>query len=129
MATAYYRPAMTSRGLADALVVLHLAFIVFAIGGGALALRRRGWALLHLPALAWATWTEFTGTVCPLTPWEQALRAEAGASYSGGFVDHYIVPLVYPPGLTPSGQLGLGAGLIALNALIYAGVIRRWRRA
>jgi hypothetical protein len=119
---------MTSRGLADALVVFHLAFIVFVVAGGLLVLWRRGWALLHLAALGWGLWTEFTGTLCPLTPWEQALRGESGASYAGGFVDHYIVPLVYPPGLTAAMQLGLGVGLLALNGAIYAIAIRRRRR-
>ena len=92
-------------------------------------LRRRWWAALHLPALGWGLWTEFTGTICPLTPWEQALRAQAGASYEGGFVDHYVVPIIYPPGLTPALQLGLGAGLLLVNVIFYAGAVYRWRRA
>ena len=115
--------------LADTLVVFHLAFIVFVLGGGLLVLWRRGCALLHLPALAWGMWTELTGTICPLTPWEQSLRAQAGPTYTGGFVDHYIVPLIYPPGLTPAAQVGIGAALVALNVAIYAAAVRRWRQA
>jgi len=118
---------MTPRWLADALVAFHLAFIVFVVAGGLLVLWRRGWAAVHLPALAWGTFTELTGTVCPLTPWEQALRKAAGEGYSGGFVEHYVVPLIYPPGLTPASQLLLGAGLLVLNAAIYAGAWLRWR--
>jgi hypothetical protein len=119
---------MSPRLFADALVGAHLAFIAFVGGGGLLVLWRPGWAVLHLPALAWAAWIEFTGTICPLTPWEQALRREAGeAGYAGGFVEHYVVPLVYPPGLTPSWQVALGVALLALNGVVYALAWRRWR--
>ena len=118
---------MSARLLADTLVALHFAFIAFVIAGGILAFKHRGWALVHLPAVAWAAWTEFTATVCPLTPWENALRAEAGdAGYTGGFVEHYIVPLIYPEALTPAAQVGLGIGIVALNAVIYA---LAWRRS
>ena len=121
---------MTARFAADALVALHFAFIAFVVAGGVLTLGHRGWAILHLPAVAWAAWTEFTATVCPLTPWENALRAEAGdAGYTGGFVEHYILPLVYPPGLAPNAQVGLGIGILALNAVIYALAWRRSRNA
>ena len=120
---------MSHRLLADVLVAVHFAFIVFVVAGGLLALHRRAWALVHLPALAWGAWTEFTATICPLTPWEQALRRAAGeAGYAGGFIDHYLVPIIYPPGLTAAAQLVLGAGLVAINALVYAGVWWRWRR-
>jgi hypothetical protein len=112
---------MTARLIADALVAVHFAFIAFVLAGGLLAARRRGWALVHVPAVAWAAWTEFTATVCPLTPWENSLRAAAGeAGYSGGFVEHYVIPLIYPEALTARTQLALGIGLVALNAAIYA---------
>jgi len=120
--------AMTPRLVADLLVTFHLAFILFAVGGGLLVLWRRHWAALHLPAAAWAAWTEFTGTICPLTPWEQALRQEAGqAGYAGGFVEHYLVPLIYPAALTPGIQIILGAVVVVVNAAIYAVVWRRRR--
>ena len=112
---------MTSRLAADGVVALHFAFIAFVIAGGALTLVDRRWAIAHLPAVAWAAWTEFTATVCPLTPWENALRAAADdAGYTGSFIDHYVVPLVYPQGLTPDAQIALGVGVIALNAVVYA---------
>jgi hypothetical protein len=121
---------MTARFLADLLLTLHLAFIAFAVGGGLLVWRHRWWAALHLPAAAWAAWTEFTGTICPLTPWEQALRLQAGeAGYAGGFVEHYLVPLVYPGALTPRLQVALGVLVVAVNALVYAGAWHRRRRA
>ncbi len=119
---------MTPRLLADALVAAHLGFIAFVVGGGLLVLHRRAWAVLHVPALAWAAWTEFTGTLCPLTPWEQTLRRQAGeAGYAGGFIEHYLVPLIYPPGLTPGMQFALGVLLLAGNATVYALAWRRWR--
>jgi hypothetical protein len=121
---------MTARLAADALVALHFAFIAFVVAGGLLTLRHKGWAIVHLPAVAWAAWTEFTATVCPLTPWENALRAKAGeAGYAGGFVDHYIVPIIYPQALTPDAQVELGVGVVALNAVIYALAWRRSRTA
>jgi len=116
---------MRYRVAADALVVLHFTFIAFVIGGGLLVLWKRWVAWLHVPALAWGAWTEFTSAICPLTPWEQALRSRAGvAGYRGGFIEHYMIPMIYPAGLTPSLQVGLGAGVLAINALIYALV---WR--
>ena len=120
---------MTPRLAADTLVALHLAFIAFVIAGGLLTFKHRAWAVVHLPALAWAAWTEFTATLCPLTPWENAFRTEAGdAGYTETFVENYIVPLIYPHGLTPQAQVGLGIGIVALNAVIYALAWRRSRR-
>jgi hypothetical protein len=116
--------------LADALVAAHLAFILFALAGGLLALHRRAWAVLHLPAVAWAAYAELTGTTCPLTPWENALRRAAGAAgYGGGFVEHYIIPLLYPQALTARGQAGLGFFLLAVNVAVYVLVWRARRRA
>jgi len=120
---------MTARLAADTVVALHLAFIAFVMAGGVLTFKHRAWAIVHLPALAWAAWTEFTATVCPLTPWENAFRIEAGdAGYTESFVEHYIVPLIYPQGLTPQTQVGLGIGVVALNAAIYAIAWRKSRR-
>jgi hypothetical protein len=112
---------VSDRLLADAVVVLHLAFIVFALTGGALVLRWSRVAWLHLPAVAWAAYVEFTAAICPLTPLENALRHRAGqAGYAGGFVEHYVVPLIYPPGLTPAVQATIGAIVLTINAAIYA---------
>ncbi len=88
-------------------------------------------AWVHLPAVAWVAWVEFSGATCPLTPLENALRARAGdAGYTGGFVEHYLIPVIYPAGLTPSIQVALGVAVIALNAVVYAIVARRrWRAA
>jgi len=121
---------MIARVAADAMVAIHLAFIIFVLAGGLLALRSLAWSAVHLPAVAWAAWTEFTGTICPLTPWENVLRRQAGESgYAGSFVEHYVVPLVYPAALTPSVQVGLGLVVLAVNAVVYALAWRKRRRA
>ena len=117
---------MAYRVLADLVVAFHLAFILFALGGGLLALRRRGWAWLHLPAALWAAAIELLGGVCPLTPLENRLRHLSGAAgYPGGFVEHYLVPIVYPPGLTRELQVALGLAVLVANLAIYARVLRR----
>jgi hypothetical protein len=117
---------VTARLLADALVAAHVAFIVFVLAGGLLALRRRGWAALHLPAVAWGAFAELTGTVCPLTPLENSLRRDAGeAGYAGGFIEHYVIPLLYPGTLTPRLQIAFGLAVIMVNLAVYAFV---WRR-
>lgn len=120
---------MRYRFLADAVVVVHLAFIMFVILGGFLALWKRWWAAVHVPAIAWAVWIEWSGAICPLTPWEQALRQSAGeGGYGGGFIDHYLIPIIYPAALTPTLQWALGIFVLVVNAAIYAAVWRKWRR-
>lgn len=118
---------MLHRVLADAVVLLHLLFVVFAVAGGLLAFRWRRVPLVHLPALAWAAWVEFSGRICPLTPLENALRAAGGeAGYPGGFVAHYLLPVLYPAALTRELQWTLGAGLVLFNAVVYG--LLWWRR-
>ena len=120
---------MAYRLLADAVLVLHLLFVVFVVAGGLLALRWPRAAWLHLPALAWGAAIEFFGWICPLTPLEILLRRRGGeAGYAGGFVEHYLLPVLYPAALTRELQWTLGAGLLLFNALVYALVWRRWRR-
>jgi hypothetical protein len=106
--------------LADLTVALHLAFILFAAGGGFLVRRRPRLALVHAPAFLWAALVEFAGWACPLTPLENRFRLLAGREgYGGGFVEHYLVPLVYPPGLSREWQVGLGVLVLVLNAAAY----------
>ena len=118
------------RILADLLVVLHLAFAAFVIFGGFLAWKWRWAAFVHLPALAWGFWVEISGRICPLTPLEIHLRRLAGeAGYAGGFINHYVVALLYPPGLTRPDQWVLAALLLAINILAYGALLRpRWHR-
>lgn len=119
---------MIPRLLADAVVLLHLAFIVFALAGGVLVLFRGYIAWLHLPAVAWAAYAEFTATICPLTPLENSLRKQAGQEgYDGGFVEHYLIPLIYPAALTPRLQMLIGAIVVAVNVAVYAAAL--WRRS
>lgn len=113
---------------ADAVLVLHLAFILFAALGALLVAWRGRWAWLHLPALAWAVWIEATHGICPLTPLENSLRRAAGeAGYAGGFIDHYLMPLIYPPGLTPRHQVWIALSLVAVNLLLYGFALLRRR--
>lgn len=113
--------------LAEAVVVLHLATTLFIIFGGFLAWLRRWVTYVHVPALAWGCWVELSSQICPLTPLENYLRQRAGdAGYSGGFLQHYIGTLLYPPGLTREMQWGLTALLVAINVVAYVGV---WRRS
>jgi hypothetical protein len=115
---------------ADALVLLHGLFVLFVVTGSLLVLWRRWVLWLHLPAAAWGALVEWFGWICPLTPWEQSLRIRAGQSgYAGGFVEHYLVPLIYPEGLTPELQTRLAILVVLLNALLYAVVCRGVRRA
>ena len=119
---------MFYRFAADALVVFHLLFILFVLLGALLVLRWRWLALLHLPAATWGVVVEWFSLYCPLTPWEVALRRAAGeAGYTGGFVEHYLVTLIYPTGLTPQVQLWLGALVLTPNLALYLWIALRWR--
>lgn len=120
---------MTYRLAADAVLLVHLAFIVFALCGAALVAWRGLLAWLHLPAVAWAIYIEFTAGLCPLTHLENLLRRQAGdAGYADSFVEHYLVPIIYPAGLTPTVQLTLAAVVLGVNLLAYLLLLRRWRR-
>jgi hypothetical protein len=123
-----YHGAMVYQWLAAAVLSLHLGFILFVVAGAALVARRRRLLPLHLAAVAWGIAIEATGAACPLTGLENRLRMLAGmAGYAGGFVDHYLVALIYPPGLTRDMQWGLAAAVLALNAVLYVRIIRRAR--
>ena len=118
---------MLHRFLADAVLVFHLLFIVFAVLGGLLALRWRWVPWVHLPALAWGATVEFTGWICPLTPLENQLRRAGGeAGYSAGFIEHYLLPVLYPDALTRDTQFILGMVLVLINAAVYIAVWRRY---
>jgi hypothetical protein len=121
---------MTYRVLADAVLLLHLAFILFVVLGGWLVAIRPKLVWLHLPVVAWGASVEFFGLTCPLTPLENWLRDRGGESgYSGGFIDHYLMPLMYPAGLTRGMQLVLGGMVVAINVAAYTWIWRRRRRA
>jgi hypothetical protein len=112
---------------ADLLVILHLLFIIFVLLGGLLVARWRWVALLHIPAAIWGTLIEYQGWICPLTPVEQQLRQAAGETgYEGGFVEHYILPIIYPDFLSREIQIGMGTVVIICNLLVYAWVVYRF---
>jgi hypothetical protein len=116
--------------LATLVVLFHFAFLLFVMFGGLLVLRWPRVVWLHIPCFFWGSWIEVSGGICPLTPLENRLRRAAGESeYVGSFIEHYILPVMYPAGLTRTVQLVLAVGLVALNVGIYAWVVRRWRRA
>lgn len=109
---------------ADLLVLLHFAFIVFVVLGGFLVLKWGKVALLHIPCAFWGAFIEFSGWICPLTPLEHSLREAAGeTAYSGGFIDYYIMPIVYPTGLTREIQIVLGVIVLIINLCVYGLVI------
>lgn len=112
--------------LADAVVLVHGLFVLFVVLGGLAVLRWRRLAWLHVPAAVWGALIELTGGTCPLTHLEVWLRRRAGgAGYEGGFIDHYILPLIYPAGLTRRGQIVLGLLVVALNLAVYGFILLR----
>lgn len=120
---------MPYRILAGGVVLFHLGFVLFVLLGGLLVWRWPRWAWAHLPAAVWGVWIELSGWICPLTPLENALRARGGeAGYSGGFVDHYLLPVLYPGALTRNIQFVLAALVLALNVAVYRRQWKRWRR-
>jgi hypothetical protein len=116
------------RILADFVVLTHLAFIAFALFGGLFALRWPRVTRVHVPAALWAAVVAFFGWLCPLTPIENALRRAAGsAEYTVGFIEHYVVPVIYPAELTRELQVFLGFVVLVVNSTIYLVVWRRLR--
>lgn len=119
---------MICRILADAVLMFHLMFIVFAVVGALVALRWRYLIWVHLPCALWAMAIELGGWICPLTPLEVSLRRCAGqAGYTGGFIQHYLLPIIYPYNLTREIQIGLGLGVLVINLAAYALVVRKAR--
>lgn len=117
---------MVNRLLADGIGVLHFLFIVFVVVGGVLALRWPRLAWVHLPAACWGATIELSGWICPLTPIENRFRQAAGeAGYAGSFIDHYLLPILYPAGLTREIQYGLAAVVIVVNLAVYGRLLRR----
>jgi hypothetical protein len=115
---------------ADFVVLLHLAFILFVVLGGLVVFRWPRFMWLHMPAAAWGAFIEFSGRVCPLTPLENRLQIAAGETgYSGGFIEAYLIPVVYPDRLTRWVQISLGVGVVAINLVFYGLIVGRRPRA
>lgn len=116
--------------LADLVAVLHFLFILVVVFGGLAVLRWRRLVWFHVPAVAWGAWIEFVGWGCPLTPLENWLRRSGNlADYETGFIEHYLLPIIYPAGLTRNIQLILGSLVILINLLIYAFFFRQRKKA
>ena len=106
--------------LADLVLIVHLAFVVFVLCGGLLVLRWRWIAWLHMPTIAWGAFVEFSGWICPLTPLENWLRAQGGeTAYRSDFIAQYLLPVLYPGDLTRDLQLLLGTVVVVLNTAVY----------
>ena len=116
--------------LADTLVIIHLLFVVFVMAGGFLLRRWPKLIWLHLPAALWGVYIEFSGRICPLTPLENQLRASTGETgYSGGFVEHYLLPILYPDNLTAPIQWLLGGCVVIVNLVVYGLAYRVYKRS
>ena len=121
---------MLAQLIADALLIAHLLFIAFAVAGAVLLWWWPRLVGLHLPAAVWAVIVEWRGWVCPLTDWENHWRQQAGESgYEGEFVESVLLHVIYPPGLTLELMQWLGAGVLAINLLLYGGVLWHWKMA
>lgn len=113
--------------LADFVLILHLMFVLFVLFGGLPALKWPRAIWLHLPAVAWGAFVEFSGWVCPLTPLENWLRKQGGnTGYNSDFIEHYVLPVLYPTGLTREIQIVLGVIVLAVNCAVYGWL---WKRA
>jgi hypothetical protein len=111
---------------ADLVVVVHAAFVAFVVAGGLLVARWPRLVWVHVPAAAWGALIEFQGWICPLTPLENYLRQRGGtAGYEGDFIEHYLLPLLYPAQLTRYRQMWLGSLAVAINVLVYWRIARR----
>jgi hypothetical protein len=118
---------MPYRLLADLTLILHAAFVSFVMLGALLVLRWPRVAWIHLPAVLWGAGIEFLGGICPLTPLENHWRQLAGGQgYTGGFVEHYVVPILYPDALTRRAQVVLGIVVLVVNVAVYSWAL--WRR-
>lgn len=121
---------MLLRLAADTVVLLHFTFILFVAFGGLVVLRWPRFIWFHMPAAVWGAFIEFTGRVCPLTPLENRLRIAVGETgYSGGFIEEYLIPVVYPDGLTRWIQISLGVGVVSINLVFYGLLVARRLRA
>ncbi len=117
---------MLYHALANLVVIIHLAFVLFAVLGGVLVLKWRGLAWVHAPAFLWAALIEFAGWVCPLTPLENWLRLKGGGlPYRTGFIEYYLLPLLYPASLTREVQIFLGLVVLGINLGVYGWMFRR----
>jgi hypothetical protein len=113
------------RTAANAVLVTHFAFVLFALFGGLLLLMSRAWTWIHLPVVLWSSLVNLASWTCPLTPLEQACRRRAGPSYEGGFIEHYVGSLVYPQGMPRRLEWIAGFSVLIWNVIVYASLLLR----
>jgi len=115
--------------LAHVVILVHLIFILFVPLGGFLVFRKGWWALIHIPVFIWGALISFGGWICPLTPLENWLRVKGGEmGYQGGFIEHYLLPIIYPRNLTRGTQIIIGISVLLLNLVVYGIIVFRIRR-
>lgn len=120
---------MLYRILADLVLTVHLSFIIFVIIGGFLLLKNKKWMIIHLPAIIWAIILEIKGWICPLTPIENWFRGKGGQEiYKQSFIEHYLIPIIYPDKLTRRFQITLVCSIIIINVALYLWVYRKTRK-
>lgn len=120
---------MIFSALANSILVIHVAFVIFAVFGGLFVLYRRRWAWIHIPVVAWAALVEMAGWTCPLTPLENYFRYKGGHTpYDSDFIANYLLPVLYPAGLRRWHQVWLGLGVLAINLILYGWVLYRRNR-
>jgi len=119
---------MTKLVLADFIIIIHFGFILFVVFGGILVLKYRYLVWFHLPAVLWGALIEFFGWYCPLTIYENHLRSASGGDYRSGFIEHYLIPVIYPSGLTREIQIGLGSFVLAINLCVYIKLVMLRKR-
>ena len=106
--------------MANVVVVFHLVFVLFVVFGGVLLVRWRRVVWVHAPSVVWGIVVESTGYICPLTPIENLFRELGGElGYRGDFLEQYILPILYPIGLTRGDQLVLGVVVFVVNIVFY----------
>jgi len=115
--------ARVDRIAADAVLLLHFSFVIFAVFGGFLLLADWKWAWVHVPVVVWSSLVNLASWTCPLTPLEKYFRARCGTAYAGGFVEHYIGSVVYPGGMPRRLELVAGVSIVAWNAVLYAVIL------
>ena len=120
---------MVYKALANGVLVIHLGFILFVLFGGLICFWRRRIIVLHIPAVIWGALIEFSGWICPLTPLENEFLIKAGeGGYSDGFIEKYLISLIYIDGLTRELQIVFGSIVLVLNVIIYGWIFKNWRK-
>ena len=114
---------------ANLTLIVHFAFILFVVFGALLFFVATKIIFIHFPALIWGSYIELTNSICPLTYLENWFLHKANlTTYSEGFIQNYLVPIVYPVSLTKDLQIYLGIALIVINIVFYAFIFNKLKK-